>query len=101
MGPEEDLAPCMAELVSPGVPVWQVNSVTVEHVTYKLMDVVILQKGVLPSFGQITKVYIYCGNVFLLVNELRNTMFNRHRWSYVVQKAREQKLVKPIDLPSS
>lgn len=39
---EEDLAPCMAELVSPGVPVWQVNSVTVEHVTYKLMDVVIL-----------------------------------------------------------
>uniref|UniRef100_A0A224YW03 Enspm-3 dr n=1 Tax=Rhipicephalus zambeziensis TaxID=60191 RepID=A0A224YW03_9ACAR len=98
---EEDLAPCMAEVVSPGVPVWQVNSVTVEQLTYKLRDVVILQKGLLPTFGQITHLYIYCGNVFLLVNVLGNTLFNRHRWSYVVQKTGEQKLVKPTDLASS
>lgn len=91
----------MAEVVSHGVPVWQVNSVTVEQLTFKLEDVVILQKGMLPTFGQITQLYIYCGNVFLLVNVLGTTLFNRHRWSYVVQKTGEQKLVKPTDLASS
>ncbi|KAL3186703.1 hypothetical protein MRX96_026858 [Rhipicephalus microplus] len=91
----------MAEVFSPGVPVWKVNSVTVDQITYKVKDVVILQKAILPSFGQISELYIYCGDVFCLVNVLGNTMFDRHRWCYVVEKTSEQKLVKPTNLASS
>ncbi|XP_075741514.1 uncharacterized protein LOC142791002 [Rhipicephalus microplus] len=98
---EKDLPPCMAEVFSPGVPVWKVNSVTVDQITYKVKDVVILQKAILPSFGQISELYIYCGDVFCLVNVLGNTMFDRHRWCYVVEKTSEQKLVKPTNLASS
>ncbi|CAN7986746.1 unnamed protein product [Ixodes hexagonus] len=97
---QEDLAPCVHGVFSVGVPVWEVASATVEHSTYKELDVVILEKHQFPIFGQIARLYVYCGSLFLLVNVLRTVTFNRHRWSYVVCKTEERKLVKPMKLAS-
>ncbi|KAL3175529.1 hypothetical protein MRX96_002190 [Rhipicephalus microplus] len=90
----------MRKVVSPGIPVWEVGSAEVENLVFKKFDVVILEKQQLPLFGQIRRLYIYCGSLFLLVDVLMTVRFDRHRWSYVVDNTDEQKLVQPFNLPS-
>lgn len=97
---QEDLCSYMCEVVSPDIPVWEVGSAMVENLTFKVLDVVILEKHQLPLFGQIRRLYIYCGSLFLLVDVLTTVRFNRHCWSYVVHNTDEQKLVQPFNLPS-
>ncbi|KAL3249610.1 hypothetical protein MRX96_055828 [Rhipicephalus microplus] len=96
----EDLCSYMRKVVSPGIPVWEVGSAEVENLVFKKFDVVILEKQQLPLFGQIRRLYIYCGSLFLLVDVLMTVRFDRHRWSYVVDNTDEQKLVQPFNLPS-
>ncbi|KAL3247273.1 hypothetical protein MRX96_057204 [Rhipicephalus microplus] len=97
---QEELCSYMCKIVSPGIPVWEVGSAELENLVFKMLDVVILEKHQLPLIGQIRRLYIYCGSIFLLEDVLTTVTFDRHRWSYVVDNRDEQKLVQLFNLPS-
>lgn len=80
-----DLPPCIEERLPPG-STWQAKSVTMQHITYHVGDVLVMAKGDDPQFAQIAAIFSGQSEVLFLLNPMELVEFRRHRYAFRVSK---------------